>query len=142
MALEIQETVSLDNSNVQDELKELIPSLLGNGIRVFYDPNSAITQTANFVYLERGGNIAHLYYVPSGYAVAFPIKPSRDVGFGIAMIDYGDRDKDHTTLDIQEALEACDRALQSEMENWLNGKTYPNYGHEGIPVPVVEITEI
>ena len=82
-----------------------------------------------------------LYYVPSGYAVAFPIKPSRDVGFGIAMIDYGDRDKDHTTLDIQEALEACDRALQSEMENWLNGKTYPNYGHEGICVPVFEIVE-
>lgn len=34
MALEIQETVSIDDADVWDELKELIPSLLEDGIRV------------------------------------------------------------------------------------------------------------
>ena len=145
MALEIQETVSIDDADVWDELKELIPSLLEDGIRVFYNPESVLSQEVSCVFLEKNGNIAGLEYhdfALIGYYVSFPIKPSREAGSGIGMINYDDQDKDHTTLDIQEALKACAKALQPEMKHWLNGKTYPNYGYESIPVPVVEITEI
>ena len=51
MALEIQETVSIDDADVWDELKELIPSLLEDGIRVFYNPESVLSQEVSCVFL-------------------------------------------------------------------------------------------
>lgn len=144
MALEIQETVSIDDADVWDELKELIPSLLEDGIRVFYNPESVLSQEVSCVFLEKDGNIAGLEYhdfALIGYYVSFPIKPSREAGSGIGMINYDDPDKDNTTSNEQEALAACDRALQSEMKHWFNDKTYPNYGYDCIHSPVIEITE-
>lgn len=57
------------------------------------------------------------------------------------MINYDDQDKDHTASNAQGALAACDRALQSEMKHWINGKTYLNHGYDCIHSPVIEITE-
>lgn len=94
--------------------------MLEDSIRVFYNPENVLSREASYVFLEKYGNIANLEYrdyVPFGYEVCFPIKPSREAGSGIGIIDYGDRDKDHTTLDIQEALKACEQALQPEMKH-------------------------
>ena len=143
MALEIQDTVSLDDANVRDELKELIPSLLEDGIRIFFYPERG-ARKSSFVLLEKEENIADLEYhdyAPFGYYVSFPIKPSREAGSGIGMINYDDPDKNRTTSNEQEALAACDRALQSEMKHWFNDKTYPNHGYDCIHSPVIEITE-